>query len=153
MYSLNSHSKERLKGVHPKLIEVIEEAIIGSPYNFQIPRDGGVRSTERQQVLYSYGRTDKSKKEVTKVDGIKKKSAHQVKSDGYGHAVDIFILLPSGKASWDKKMLKEVAQHIIAIGKTKGVIIRWGGDFNMDGDKTTSDAWDSPHFEIKEILK
>lgn len=29
-----------------------------------------------------------------------------------------------------------------------GIALRWGGDFNRDGDKTTKDAWDSPHFEL-----
>jgi peptidoglycan LD-endopeptidase CwlK len=141
MYSLNSHSKKRLEGVHPLLIDVIEEAIVGSPYNFQIPRDGGVRTVERQQELYSYGRTNMSKKKVTNVDGIKKKSNHQVKADGYGHAFDIFIMLPNGKASWDKKMLTEVANHILAIGKTKGVTIEWGGNWTKFPDL--------PHFELK----
>ena len=153
MSTLNVNSLERVKGVHPRLVEVFTKASENSPYNFQIPRDGGVRTVERQKELYAQGRTDLSKKKVTNADGVKKKSNHQVKEDGYGHAIDIFILLPNKKASWDKKMIKSVAEHIIKVGLELGVIIRWGGDFNMDGDKTTSDAWDYPHFEIKSFVK
>jgi len=29
-----------------------------------------------------------------------------------------------------------------------GVVLRWGGDWNMDGAKTTNDSWDMPHFEL-----
>lgn len=152
MSKLNVNSIERIKGVHPRLIEVFVKASENSPHNFQVPRDGGVRTEARQKELYSYGRTNMEKKKVTNADGVKKKSNHQVKSDGYGHAIDIFILLPNGKASWDKKLIKPVAEHIKKVGLESGVIIRWGGDFNMDGDKTTSDAWDYPHFEISKIL-
>lgn len=30
------------------------------------------------------------------------------------------------------------------------VVLRWGGDWNMDGAKTTSDGWDMPHYELHE---
>ena len=41
-----------------------------------------------------------------------------------------------------------LAVVIKRIAKEKGIPLRWGGDFNMDGDKTTSDAWDKPHWEL-----
>lgn len=37
---------------------------------------------------------------------------------------------------------------VLRIAKARGVPLRWGGDWNMDGDKTKSDAWDKPHFEL-----
>lgn len=42
----------------------------------------------------------------------------------------------------------ELAKVILRIAKEKNIPIRWGGDFNMDGDKTKNDAWDLPHFEL-----
>jgi len=41
---------------------------------------------------------------------------------------------------------KDLAAVILRIAKAKGVKLRWGGDWNMDG--STSDGWDFPHFEL-----
>lgn len=48
----------------------------------------------------------------------------------------------------DRKAFKKLADIVMRIAKEKGIPLRWGGDWNMDGDKTTSDAWDMPHFEL-----
>ncbi|KRA63139.1 MULTISPECIES: M15 family metallopeptidase [Rhizobium/Agrobacterium group] len=48
----------------------------------------------------------------------------------------------------DRKAFTKLATIIMRIAKEKGIPLRWGGDWNMDGDKTTSDAWDMPHFEL-----
>ena len=44
----------------------------------------GVRTTKRQQEHYAKGRT-KPGKIVTHADGVRKKSDHQAKDDGYVH--------------------------------------------------------------------
>jgi peptidoglycan LD-endopeptidase CwlK len=133
---MNATSIERLKGVNPILVEILTEAHKTSPHRFEIPRDGGLRTTERQQELYSYGRTDKSRKIVTYTDGVVKKSIHQS-----GNAFDIFILLPNGKASWDKKLLTETARHIQKVAKEKfNVNLTWGGDWVKFKDM--------PHFQL-----
>jgi len=135
--TLSTTSLDRLKGVNPILIDIIISAHKTSPHNFQIPRDGGVRTTARQQELFSYGRTDLSKKKVTNVDGVVKKSIHQS-----GNAFDIFILLPNGKASWDKKLLTETARHIQKVAKDEfNIELEYGGDW-----KTFKDY---PHLQLK----
>jgi peptidoglycan L-alanyl-D-glutamate endopeptidase CwlK len=139
---MNTSSIERLKGVNPILIDILISAHKTSPHRFEIPRDGGVRTTERQQELYSYGRTDLSKKKVTNVDGVIKLSKHQIdKITGYGEAVDIFILLPNGKASWDKKLLTVTARHIQKVAKEEfNINLTWGGDFKS--------FVDMPHLQL-----
>lgn len=133
---MNTSSLERLKGVNSILIDILISAHKTSPHRFEIPRDGGVRTTERQQELYSYGRTDKSKKIVTQADGIKKKSIHQS-----GNAFDIFILLPDGKTSWDKKLLTVTARHIQKVAKEEfNIDLTWGGDWTKFKDM--------PHFQL-----
>lgn len=37
---------------------------------------------------------------------------------------------------------------ISRIAKEKSIPLRWGGDWNMDGDKTIQDNWDKPHYEL-----
>jgi len=133
---MNATSLERLKGVNPILIDIFIEAAKDSKHQFEVPRFGGIRTTKIQQQLYSYGRSDKTKKIITYTDGIIKISEHQK-----GNAIDIFILLPNGKASWDKVLLTETARHIQNVAKTKfNVKLIWGGDWTKFKDM--------PHFEL-----
>lgn len=60
-------------------------------------------------------------------------------------AVDIF----PAPYDWNKlDAFRNAAAVIMRIAKARGVPLRWGGDWNMDGDKTKTDAWDMPHFEL-----
>ena len=95
--SLSPNSITKLYGVHPKLVNLMQEAIKNSPYMFIISQ--GVRTAEYQNSLYQQGRTIPGKI-VTNADGYKVKSNHQIKSDGLGHAVDIAIM-DGKKVDWD----------------------------------------------------
>lgn len=116
-------SLNNLKGVHPNLIKVLKEAIKDTPIDFTIVE--GVRTQERQQSLYAQGRTTKGSI-VTYADGIKNKSNHQVKTDGYGHAID-FAPYINGKLDWNNHSnFKIIADHIVATGKKLGINITAG---------------------------
>lgn len=82
-YPFSTSSLDKLKDVHPNLqrfafalADIIDCKIVY-----------GVRSDEEQNKLF--------KDEKSKCDGYIKKSAHQKRSDGYGHALDI-LPLPKG---------------------------------------------------------
>lgn len=139
-FKLSSLSLSRLEKVHPKLVEVIKEGIVNSPYDFTITQ--GVRTAEYQHELYSQGRTTPGKK-VTNCDGYKFKSNHQAKSDGYGYAVDLAIYNPNvpGKLEWDALKLKMVFNHLKTIADKKGIVIEWGGNWKSFKDY--------PHVELK----
>jgi peptidoglycan L-alanyl-D-glutamate endopeptidase CwlK len=146
-YKLSNTSRERLAGVHPVLIEIIEEGIESSPYDFGIPRFGGLRSESDQKKLYDKGRTkaslDKGERVVTYTDGVRKKSNHQAKSDELGYAFDIYIYDHEKKrASWNVEKLSEVAIHLIKIAQKKNVLLIWGGNWTSFKDY--------PHFELRE---
>lgn len=65
-------------------------------------------------------------------------------------AVDI-APVKNGKIDWeDRKAFTDLAAQMFAVAAKCKVKLRWGGDFNRDGDKTTNDAWDMPHFELVE---
>ena len=145
-YSFTQSSLDKMKKVHPKLVEVMKAAIENSPFDFRIT--DGARTAEEQFALYQLGRTKPGRK-VTNCDGYKSKSNHQIKSDGFGHAVDIFLcgILENGEyrkftseEGYDDKKLKIIANHILTVAKTKNVNIEWGGNWEMH---------DTPHFEIK----
>ena len=146
VYSFSQTSLDKMSKVHPKLVEVMKEAIKNSPFDFRIT--DGARTTEEQFALYQKGRTKPGPK-VTNCDGYKAKSNHQIKSDGYGHAVDIFPcgILENGEyrkftteEGYEDKKLKIISEHILKIAKEKGVNVEWGGNWKMH---------DTPHFEIK----
>ena len=68
--SLSPNSITKLYGVHPKLVNLMQEAIKNSPYMFIITQ--GVRTAEYQNALYQQGRTVPGKI-VTNADGYKVK--------------------------------------------------------------------------------
>ena len=145
-YSFTQSSLDKMKKVHPNLVEVMKAAIENSPFDFRIT--DGARTAEEQNYLYQQGRTRPGQK-VTNCDGYKAKSNHQIKSDGYGHAVDIFPcgVIENGEyrkftsaEGYDEKKLKSIANHILAVAKSKNVNIEWGGNWKMN---------DTPHFELK----
>jgi peptidoglycan L-alanyl-D-glutamate endopeptidase CwlK len=133
-YKLSTTSRGRLNGVNSTLIAIIEAAITDSPYDFGIPPDGGLRTTERQKELYAQGRT-KAGNIVTQTDGVKKKSVHQS-----GNAFDIYAFV-DGKASWEAKYYEPIARHIQKVALEQfGVKLVWGGDW--------SHFRDLPHLQI-----
>ena len=145
-YSFAQSSLDKMEKVHPKLVEVMKAAIENSPFDFRIT--SGARTMEEQKALFALGRT-KPGKIVTYTNGVTSKSNHQIKADGYGHAVDIFPcgIMENGvyrkftsEEGYDEKKLKLIANHILAVAKSKNINVEWGGNWKMK---------DTPHFELK----
>jgi len=143
MYKLSKRSRERLDGLRPILIEIIEEGIKTSPFDFGIPEDGGVRTDQRQEFLYSKGRTTEEMIEagIIGVEGRPNErkitwtlnSLHKPDENGEGKAFDIYAYV-NGGASWDLKYLQPIARHLQEVAKSKGVILKWGHDlWGKDG--------------------
>lgn len=126
-------TERKLRGVHPKLAEAVRNIlavmdVLGHPMMVT----DGVRTLQRQQELYAQGRTAPGKI-VTNADGLRAKSNHQVKEDGWGHAVDMCFVV-DGKPSWSEahrwRLYGEVAS---AVGCS------WGGFWKRP---------DKPHIEL-----
>ena len=127
MYKLSKRSYERLNGIDAILIAIVTEAIKESPFDFGIPRSGGLRTAEDQYKLFKDGKS--------KCDGFKKKSYHQS-----GKAFDIFAYV-DGDASWSPSHLEPIARHIQKVAKEQfNVELTWGGDWTSFRDM--------PHFQI-----
>ena len=141
MYTLSETSLKMLKGVHPNLVNFMTELIKISPWNFKIT--AGVRTAEEQNRLYQKGRTAPGSK-VTKVDGYKLKSNHQIKFDGLGYAADIGVIVNGEyKGNWKDF---HYYQDIYNIAKKAGLLEKYGIEWGGNCWKSFKDA---PHWQIK----
>ena len=123
---LSKRSKERIEGINPILKDILLEGIKTSPYDFGIPKYGGLRTDEEQIEMYAIGRTKElHKKKVTWTLN----SYHKT-----GNAFDIYAYV-DGKASWDLKYLNPIARHLQRIAwDLYCVELHWGFDlWKKDG--------------------
>lgn len=138
-YVLSPRSTTNLEGVHPDLVAVVKRALELSAVDFTVLE--GVRTQERQDELWAQGRT----KPGAVVTWIQTVGAHGVQPDGWGHAVDIapFPIDWSNLYRFD-----QVAQAMFAAAKELDVELRWGADWDRDGNPRERGETDSPHFEL-----
>lgn len=141
MFAFGKSSSEKLATCNKNLQAVMQLAIKRTTVDFGISE--GYRSEERQQELYKQGRTEPGEI-VTHVDGINKKSKHNEKPS---KAVDIFGYV-NGKATYDVPHMCLIAGVILACADELKIPIRWGGNFDQDG-QIMEDWNDLPHFELR----
>ena len=123
MYKLSTRSRGRIDGINPILIEIIEKAIIESPFDFGIPEHGGLRTDQEQIDMYAQGRTKPGRIVTWTL-----KSVHKS-----GNAFDIYAYV-NGAASWDLEHLEPIARHLQEIACQKDVVLDWGYDlWRKDG--------------------
>ena len=118
MFELSKKSKNRRRGIDPRLIEIDDLAIQLTLVDFGHPADAGVRSAERQYELFQKGRS--------KCDGYDKTSNHQPAEDGYGKALDFYAFV-NGSVSWELDHLAMVACAYFQAASILGYRIKWGG--------------------------
>ena len=147
-FNLSSRSLNTLLGVHPDLVAVVKRAIEITEEDFMV--GDGVRSLSTQR---RYVRQGKSKT---------MNSRHIKASNGYSHAVDLW-LWKDGQISWDTsgaesrytvsnvddyENYQEIGTSMIAAAKELGIPLRWGADWDMDGQHTDHSFIDWVHFEL-----
>lgn len=133
MYTLSSSSLKMLEGVHPDLVKVVKLAIQKSDIDFKVGE--GVRTLERQKKLVAEGKSKTLN------------SRHIPGKDGYAKAVDLWTM-PNGKVTWVQADYVRLSKHVLDAAKELGVSIRWGGDWDGDGNWKEERFFDGPHFEL-----
>ena len=133
-FFLSERSLFRLKDVNIKIINLSLLAIKRTPIDFGIAWMGGKRTAEEQNQLFKDG--------YSKCDGYEKISKHQS-----GDAVDLNVFV-GGKVVDNKEMLCVVAGVMFACANELNIKIRWGGDWNMNGDIRDNKFNDMYHFEL-----
>ena len=117
-YVLGKRSKERLEGVHPDLVAVVERAITISNVDFTVLE--GVRTRERQKELFAKGASKTmNSRHIT------------------GHAVD----LAPWPIDWNDLGRFRIMSEAVKMASVElEVPVTWGGDWRS--------FYDGPHFEL-----
>ena len=119
-FKLSKHCYERLVGIHPDLVKIVERAIKISGIEFKVGE--GIRTLARQKELMAKGATQTMN------------SRHLT-----GHAVDLHAY-PQGKLSWDWKYYYQIEEAMKQAAKELKVSIEWGGDWKSFKD--------GPHWQL-----
>ena len=119
-FQLSERSYQRLQGVHPDLVKVVERAIAISDLDFMVTE--GLRTATQQAKYVAAGRSQT------------KNSRHLT-----GHAVDLAVLL-DGELTWEWKHYTHLGDIMKEAAKQVGVKIEWGGDWHT--------LRDGPHFQL-----
>jgi peptidoglycan L-alanyl-D-glutamate endopeptidase CwlK len=130
MYKFGKRSRERLKGVDHRIIMILDELI----KIMDVTIIEGLRSAKRQEQLL--------KKGATKV----KYSKHME-----GKAVDLAPYDPTvkGKIDWnDRDTFYYMGGMIRGIAKQLEINVRYGGDWDGDGNTKNNSFDDLVHFEL-----
>lgn len=147
-YALGKRSKDRLLGVDPRMVAVVEKAITISEQDFSVIC--GLRTVKEQEALVAKGASQTMK------------SKHLE-----GLAVDLMAWVDGGR--WELNLYDEIADAIRKAAIELGVNVRWGAAWHKtlnEWDGTAEDLMneyidlrrsqgrrpfiDGPHFEIVE---
>jgi peptidoglycan L-alanyl-D-glutamate endopeptidase CwlK len=119
-YTLSKKSRDRLAGVHPDLVKVVERAIEITEIDFAVLE--GVRSKTRQEQLVKAGASQTMR------------SRHLT-----GHAVDLGAYV-AGSVRWDWPLYHKLAVAVKQAAAELQVPIEWGGDWTTFKD--------GPHWQL-----
>lgn len=152
-FKLGNRSKQKLEGVHPDMVAVVERAIELTKVDFGVTY--GVRTVEEQEKLVASGRSQTMK------------SKHLIQDTGYSHAVDV-VAYDGGDVVWEINVYDDICDAFKEAAIEQGVAIKWGAAWS-EGDirtyeGTAEDAMnnyidlrrsqgrrpfiDGPHFEL-----
>lgn len=140
-YGRNSSNK--LRTCHPKLQHVARQGLIYSPYDISIIH--GWRGEAEQNALYDSGLS-----RVRWPDSRHNKSRDPAYAYGISDAIDFMPYLPHlGERVWEQTHIFAcIAGCFFAAAVEVGVTLRWGGDWDGDGDTQEHRLQDWGHIEL-----
>lgn len=119
-FKLGPRSTNRLSGVHPHLVAVVQRAIQLTDVDFTVLE--GLRTVERQRELVAKGAsTTMNSRHIT------------------GHAVDLGAMI-GNQVRWDWPLYHLIAEAMRTASRELEIPIVWGGSWKSFPD--------GPHFEL-----
>ena len=110
-YVLGQKSLDKLRGVHPRLVQVVKRAITITKQDFAVT--DGLRTAETQRILVQRGA---SKTMLSK---------HLKQRDGWGHAVDL-VPFVNGAPRWEWEPIWNIAVAVDQASTELNVNLVWG---------------------------
>ncbi len=120
MFRLGRRSKQRLEGLHPDLIQIVEKAITITRVDFTVLE--GLRTEERQRELFAAGASSTMN------------SRHLT-----GHAVDLGAWV-ARSVRWDWPLYDQIGAAMKLAAVEERLMVEWGGDWRSFKD--------GPHFQL-----
>jgi len=117
-FKLSTRSKNKLEGVHPDMVAVVERAIELTKVDFGVTY--GVRSLAEQEKLVASGRSQTMK------------SKHFIQDTGYSHAVDV-VAYDGSDVVWEINVYDDICDAFKQAAIEKGVAVKWGAAWS-EGD-------------------
>jgi len=137
VYKFGKKSSEKINQLHNTLRLVARLALSWGIMDFAIIE--GIRSKEKQNQYFAENKT--------KVQWPNGK--HNV--EGVWELSKAFDAVPciNGRISWHKDHCLVLSGIMLAAAKTLNVNLRWGGNWDMDGEPVTDQTFqDLVHFEL-----
>ena len=125
---LNMTSLSRLRGVHPDLVRVVLRCADDwkdKDTGFIVTQ--GVRTLEEQKLLVKKGASKTLR------------SRHLKAPNGYGHAVDLAVVLKDA-VTWHWPLYDRLAKAMKEAARKEKVPLEWGGDWPKFKD--------GPHYQL-----
>lgn len=147
-YRFGSRSLSNVRTCHPVLQEVLHEAILRTPMDFTVLE--GHRGEDEQNRMVERGvsqlRYPRSKHNRTDADGEPRSWAADIAP--WWHETP--------HIRWDRTdEFRWLAGFVMGVGariaEPKGFRLRWGGNWDSDGDHGDSSFVDLPHIELVDI--
>lgn len=151
-YALGTKSRDKLKGVHPHLVAIVERAIELTSQDFAV--HDGLRTIDQQRELVRRGASKTMN------------SKHLPQADGLGHAVDL-VPFVNGQLRWEWGAIYPIASAVQTAAIALGHDLIWGGvwdrelhqlEHGPDGMKKAVEAYcvrhpgpdfiDGPHWQL-----
>ncbi|MBL4753574.1 MAG: M15 family metallopeptidase [Flavobacteriales bacterium] len=130
---LGETSIKKLSTCHKDLIKLIRLVEKRVPFDFTVLE--GARTIERQKELFDQGKS--------KIDGVTHLGRHNYTPS---HAID----LSPYPIDWgDLRRFMVLGGVVLSCANELGLTVRWGADWDMDGDYRDQNFNDLPHFELR----
>ena len=135
-FNLSNRSRNKLDGVHPQLVAVVEGAIKLTKVDFGVTY--GVRTIAEQEKLVAAGRSQTMK------------SKHLIQDDGFSHAVDV-VAYDGSDVVWELNVYDDICDAFKEAAIEVGLSIKWGAAWS-EGDIRTYEGTAEDAMKLAETL-
>ena len=139
MYRFGKRSSDKLATCHPALVAVCQRALERSPYDFSIVH--GWRGEDQQNALFDSG-----------ASSVRWPDSQHNNTDDNGRPLSLaidFAPYINGSIPWNEThVFAVIAGCLFSAAEELDATLRWGGDWDGDGNTREHKLQDWGHMEI-----